>query len=206
VNTATRADFHISTAINGSSATATQQYGVTFAPPSGLTQAAVIISENNSDGTAIGLFTTDNYTTGPQLRWSVSPAGFVNTPAQPFFIGRPANDYSGGGMPTVSPMPTTAIINNGSHFNASTNRFTAPIAGYYKATWGGLQLASTVTSLMVNGVRVHNGNHFPSAVAYISMTQTAIVQLAASDFLTIEQWNGGGYYRDWYLWSVELIG
>ena len=138
-------------------------------------------------------------------RMRIDSGGRVTTPSQPFFLGAPTNDYAGGGMPTGF-IPFTAIHNNGSCYNAGNSRFTAPVSGWYQTTWGGLQLPATVTSLSRNGVRLYNGNHFPSGVAYINMTQTAVVFLNANDYLNIEGWNGGGYYRDWYLWSVSLIG
>lgn len=74
-NTSTKADFHIASSVNGASATATQQYGITFAPSSGLTQAAILIAENGSDGTGIGFFCTNSYGAGPQLRAFISPTG-----------------------------------------------------------------------------------------------------------------------------------
>jgi len=122
------------------------------------------------------------------------------------FMARPTTDYSGGSMPTgVQAM--TVILDPSSSFSAATNAFVAPVAGYYRVTWGGLQLAATVTSLQINGVRQYNGNHYPGGgPGYITMTQTAIVNLAVNNTLQIEGWNGGGYYRDWYLWSVEFIG
>jgi hypothetical protein len=121
------------------------------------------------------------------------------------FLGYPTNDYSTGSMPT-GVMSITALYNNGGHFNASNSRFTAPVAGWYQTTWGGLQLPNTVTSLMINGTRTHNGNHGVFTGNYITMTQTAIRYLNVGDYLNIDQWNGGGYFNGWYLWSVTLLG
>jgi hypothetical protein len=136
---------------------------------------------------------------------NLTTAGRITSPNQPFFMGAPTTDYSSGGMPAAI-IPFNAIYNNGGHFNASNNRFTAPVTGWYRTTWGGLQLPATVTSLQVNGSRVHNGNHFPSATPYITMYTTSIRLLNAGDFLNVEGWNGGGYYNSWYLWTVELVG
>lgn len=135
----------------------------------------------------------------------VDQAGRVSMPYKPMFMGYPTFDYSGGGMPT-GVQSFTANYNNGNCFNPSNSRFTAPIAGWYRTTWGGLQLTSTVTSLRVNGSRAHNGNHWAgSGPAYITMTQTAIRYLNAGDYMDIEGWNGGGYYSGWYIWTVEQI-
>lgn len=68
-------DVHVNTRVAGSNATSTQQYGMSFTNASGATQAAIVCSENQSDGTAIGIFTTNSYATGPQLRAFWDPAG-----------------------------------------------------------------------------------------------------------------------------------
>lgn len=138
-------------------------------------------------------------------RMRLNTSGYLTIPNQPFFMGSPTTDYSGGSMPTQV-MDVTAIFNNGNHFNPATDRFTCPVAGWYRVTWGGLQLASTVTSLQVNGTDFHSGNHYPASVSYITMTQTALRYQSAGDYFTIRQWNGGGYYSGWWLWSVELVG
>ena len=75
LTTSQQADYHIASSVNGSSPTNTQQYGITFSPSGGSTQAGILISENGSDGTAIGFFCTNSYATGPQLRGSFDPAG-----------------------------------------------------------------------------------------------------------------------------------
>jgi hypothetical protein len=137
---------------------------------------------------------------------AIRGTGAVTMPYQPMFLGRPSVDYSSGGMPNAI-IAFTSIHNNGSHFNAANSRFTAPVTGWYLTTWGGLQLAASVTSLMKNGVRLHQGNHYNVATpTYITMTQTAIEYLNAGDYLNVEGWNGGGYYSSWYLWSVTLLG
>jgi hypothetical protein len=137
--------------------------------------------------------------TGP-----ISQKGAVRQTNPIVFMARPTNDYSTGSMPT-GVIPMTTILDPSVSFVSGTNSFVAPVAGYYRVTWGGLQLASTVTSLMVNGARTYQGNHLVTAT-YATLTQTAIVNCSVGTTLQIEGWNGGGYYRDWYLWSVEFIG
>lgn len=147
-------------------------------------------------------------TDGTVLAASINTSGHVTMPSKPLFMGAPTTDYSGGSMPT-GVILFTASINNGSNYNGTNGRFTAPTAGWYRTTWGGLQLAATVTSLQVNGSDVHNGNHFATGTTgtptYVNMTQTTIRYLNAGDYLTIRGWNGGGYYAVWYIWTVELI-
>jgi hypothetical protein len=137
---------------------------------------------------------------------STLSSNVVTMPSQPFFMGQPTTDYSAGSMPTQV-MAVTSLFNNGNHFNGSTNRFTCPVTGWYRVTWGGLQLQPAVTSLQVNGSDVHNGNHWAgTGPSYITMTQTALRYQSVGDYFTIRQWNGGGYFNAWYLWTVELVG
>jgi hypothetical protein len=75
LGTGSQADIHIASSVNGTNASTTQQYGLTFSPSGGSTQAGVIISENGSDGTAIGFFCTNSYAAGPQLRGYIDPNG-----------------------------------------------------------------------------------------------------------------------------------
>lgn len=137
--------------------------------------------------------------TGP-----ITQKGAVRQPGAILFMARPTTDYSTGSMPT-GVILMTVQLDTAAAFNSGTNAFVAPVAGYYRVTWGGLQLPSTVTSLMLNGVQTYNGNHLVGAT-YATLTQTVIVQRNVGDTLQVYGWNGGGYYRDWYEWTVEFIG
>jgi hypothetical protein len=75
LGTGSQADIHIASSVNGTNNSTTQQYGLTFSPSGGSTQSGVIISENGSDGTAIGFFTTDSYAAGPKLSGYIDPYG-----------------------------------------------------------------------------------------------------------------------------------
>lgn len=164
------------------------------------------LSFDNIDSVRIWEPTANTLTvhTASTERMRIDSAGRVTKPSQPFFMGYPTTDYSAGSMPTRT-MDVTAAYNNGNHFNATTDIFTCPITGWYRITWGGLQLPSTVTSLKVNGSRAYSGNHCIGG-SYYTLTQTVLRQLNANDTLEIEQWNGGGYHSAWWLWSVELVG
>jgi hypothetical protein len=192
-------------AVRGSTS-ATDYSGIDFSGNNRTTPTARIAVLSTGSGSSIWFGTSNSYVSGiTNTALKIDNNGRVTTPNQPMFLGQPSVDYSSGGMPT-GVMGITALWNNGSHFNAANSRFTAPVAGWYQTTWGGLQLSSTVTSLMRNGVRLRNGNHGVFTGSYVTMTQTAIEYLSAGDYLNIEQWNGGGYFSSWYLWSVTLLG
>jgi hypothetical protein len=93
LTTSQQADYHIASSVNGSSATNTQQYGITFSPAGGSTQAGILISENGSDGTAIGFFCTNNYGAGPQLRASIDPVGNLTMNGTTFTTNGAVNTY-----------------------------------------------------------------------------------------------------------------
>jgi hypothetical protein len=137
--------------------------------------------------------------TGP-----ITQKGAVRQPGAILFMARPTNDYSTGSMPT-GVIPMTVQLDTAAAFNSGSSAFVAPVVGYYRVTWGGLQLPATVISLQLNGVRAYNGTHVVGGT-YTTMTQTVIVQRNVGDTIQVEGWNGGGYYRDWFEWTVEFIG
>ena len=70
------ADIHLSSTITGN-ATVSQNYGITFAQGSYGTTGAIMFSENNSDGTAIGFYVSNNYSGASQLKVSIEPSGTI---------------------------------------------------------------------------------------------------------------------------------
>lgn len=70
------ADIHLSSTITGN-ATVSQNYGITFAQGSYGTTGAIMFSENNSDGTAIGFYVSNNYGAASQLKVSIEPSGTI---------------------------------------------------------------------------------------------------------------------------------
>ena len=70
------ADIHLSSTITGN-ATVSQNYGITFAQGSYGTTGAIMFSENNSDGTAIGFYVSNNYGASSQLKVSIEPSGTI---------------------------------------------------------------------------------------------------------------------------------
>ena len=75
IGTGTQLDLHISSNTGGSGPATCQQYGITFTNASGQTQGGLVLSENNSDGTGIALYTTDSYAAGPKQSFYVDPVG-----------------------------------------------------------------------------------------------------------------------------------
>ena len=70
------ADIHIGSTVTGN-ATVSKNYGITFAQGSYGTTGAIMFSENNSDGTAIGFYVSNNYGAASQLKVSIEPSGTI---------------------------------------------------------------------------------------------------------------------------------
>lgn len=75
LGTGSQLDIHINSNTGGSAPATCQQYGITFTNASGQTQGGLVLSENNSDGTGIALYTTDSYAAGPKQSFYVDPNG-----------------------------------------------------------------------------------------------------------------------------------
>jgi hypothetical protein len=110
-------------------------------------------------------------------RLIIDNAGRVRMPYQPAFYARRTSGYGSSG---VTPFDDISL-NVGGHFSGT--RFTAPVAGVYYATGSWLPNSSSGA----NGSIQKNGNRV-SANAYNlasdnHATATAIVSLAASDYL-----------------------
>jgi hypothetical protein len=112
LTTSQQADYHIASSINGAGTSNTQQYGLTFSPAGGSTQAGILFSENGTDGTAIGFFNTNNYAAGPQLRASLDPVGNFNTAGTITQNGTAVVTNNGGSW-GISVTGNAATVTNG---------------------------------------------------------------------------------------------
>lgn len=89
------------------------------------------IFTTNSSASVVGALGFYDDTAGA-YRIIIDSAGRVTMPAQPFFYARKTDSQTAGNGTTVN--FGTAVTNIGSHYNTSTNRFTAPITGVYSFT------------------------------------------------------------------------
>ena len=93
------------------------------------------------------------------------------------------------------------VVNQGSVYDSSNGRFTAPIAGIYEFSYSFLK--DQASSANVTFVDVYkNGSQYTSAggrlydenpTDYGNMSQSFLISLAANDYLTL-QLVGGGIY------------
>jgi hypothetical protein len=120
---------------------------------------------------------------------SCDASGRVTMPYQPLLVvGKNNGDVNA----QVSPIPYNDVIYNvGSHWNASTYRFTAPITGYY---FCGIRALGTGTNIEVairrNGSTVVNTRS--NGTSGTSTADSSIVYLTAGDYLDAKVEGSGG--------------
>ena len=131
--------------------------------------------------------------TGNTERLRIDSAGRVTMPYQPVFSARLSSNQTANSGVAILQFASTDI-NQGSHFNTSTYRFTAPVAGKYylnlrqycnpaSGSYVGVYITGTPgTRYAFNSV----GND-------VSVALTWIVYLAAGDYVEGYYYNSGTY-------------
>jgi hypothetical protein len=141
-------------------------------------------------------------------RFKVDSAGRVTMPYQPAFFAYPNTNTSLGANTTLI-LPNTQF-NIGSHYNTSTGRFTAPVAGVYHFSFGAQHNASVNDNIYLD---LHvNGAHYSSAVRAEMFTSStfhvvnasATIYMNASDYATIYMAGTGWGDNTWF--SGHLVG
>jgi len=116
-------------------------------------------------------------------RMRIDSSGRVTMPYQPYFY---AGSTSGGTYISEGVMPYNTVSSNiGGHFNTTTHKFTAPVAGRYLFTVSALNYPSSTSGELfftLNGSTSYYAlMRDNSIVAQQSITGSAILDLAAND-------------------------
>lgn len=206
INKTSVGNFHIVEPVQGESPTSCKIHGTTFATTPGETQAGIVFSENSTDGTAVGIYTTDSYAGGPRLGVSVDPLGRVSTPRQPYIFGSPTNTSNSG-------LANSFFTRSSRNLSWANNRITVPIAGVYLITFNTIstETSSRVDSnIYINGVVALSALSENSAAGFHMKSLSTAIMLAAGDFI---QFNNNNWYNwsvtEWDAWrtaSVVLLG
>lgn len=147
----------------------------------------------------------------------IDSAGRVTMPYQPAFLAQAvASDTTYGNQ--VIPYQGV-IVNRGGHYNSSTSRFTAPVAGVYQFNWSGWHSPATTGTgrlfIQVNGSYVKAAGYPSGYGIHARLGDTAtdddslasvILELNAGDYVHI--YNGDAQVRLFHAQSFSgyLIG
>ena len=136
---------------------------------------------------------------GSTKLWGITEEGYVVNPTLPCFIAT----VSGGGYTNTSGYypASTAILNQGNHYDTSNYRFTVPIDGVYLFTFNALHNNTSSTSrpmFYINGSSTYNSlDHGMSNVdsnGSNSNVTVALIKLVAGDYVQVKSQNGNLYY------------
>ena len=167
--------------------------------------------ETGGDGLTIGLDGDENamiwnrentnlrFATNGTERMTINSSGAVTKPSQPCSFYRTlSNSTTTVNMTNTAEdlVFTIALRDQGSNYNTSNGRFTAPVAGTYAV--GSNILVDYQASTNSRAISIKkNGNHYATIAydhaggAYTGMSGTGIVELAANDYITIHSSQSG---------------
>ena len=145
----------------------------------------------SGDSAASLVFNTNGNSASVTERMRISSAGYITTPAQPAFYA-----YLPGGATTTTTGNyagfNTTRLNRGSHYNTSTGRFTAPIAGVYRFLFAALYRRQSGTSSGEISISINGSNVNTRGLAYVvnniadghtPIVAELIISLSASDYV-----------------------
>ena len=141
------------------------------------------------DGTNLDAY--DNSAGATRMR--IDASGRFTLASQPFFYASltvAQTGYNSSSTGDVVVVYNTTTTNTGSHFNTSTGKFTAPVAGNYIFYASAYASASSFTQnwLVVNGSRI-TGTDWVHASSTMSIGFW-LIRLAANDTVGFHAYNG----------------
>jgi hypothetical protein len=138
------------------------------------------------------------FTTGGAERARIDSAGRMTKPYQPAFsVTRTAGDLAASAIHVGN----TVLLNNGSHYNTTNGRFTAPVTGMY-AFHCYFMASGASSETAIAGQFFKNDVGFGNAVPYTraagqsfqGMAGHVIVPLTANDYVELRNSGSVGWY------------
>ncbi len=152
--------------------------------------------DGSPDGISINGYGGVSICTGSnsrQERFKVDSSGRVTTPNQPMFAVK-NTETANGYTQTYLQSWSTVQVNRGSHWDSSTGRFTAPVAGtYYFAWWVQEESYYGQWGSSINAGFHKNGSEYISFgnggiaddASEAWFTMSALITLSANDYVTL---------------------
>jgi hypothetical protein len=212
---------HLDPAIATDHAGSSITFGASDAGSGQSAQAGIYTASDGTYGTKMYIATTNSYAAGSRTAMSIDhlgnvnfPRGYITSQVPGFNAYHNANAY----VPSSSTVfaHNTVRYNNGGHFNTSTHRFTAPIAGIYHFHFHTIYYGSgsnAHVSLRVNGSGQSGTNtHFSSneGAVWQTVNITTNLDLAENDYVDIMSNSMGGltylHGTTWNEFSGYLVG
>ena len=137
---------------------------------------------NDSAPGSLEFMTTTSGST-PTTKMTISSQGYVTNPTRPYFKANKSGRITGTGVVVWD----TVVYNNGSCYNNSNGRFTAPIAGLY---WFSAKINAYDRCdfwLQKNGTRFERGQYNTDSgnVGWWSNQLTSIVEMTAGQYVEV---------------------
>lgn len=147
----------------------------------GTTGITAPLLQNGNSNVAVAANGNVTISANGAVRMTIDTSGRMLRPNHPAFsAGRTAGNQSA----TQVIVYDSIFTNVGSHYNASTGVFTAPVAGSYFFYWYALNnqnSAATEVVLQVNGTQQADARQFASSNNNNSLSGSMLVNLNAND-------------------------
>ena len=114
----------------------------------------------------------------------IDATGAVTMPNQPAFYAYEGASQDSDTIYTVQ--FTTAATNVGSHYNTSTYRFTAPVAGTYFFSYGWMVSTENCRHHITKNGTVVGENQYSSSTGYSRVEASAVITCAVNDYIEVK--------------------
>lgn len=178
------------------------------------------VGVNTGELSSIGLTIDSNYPfalissdIGTML--NVDTSGRVTFPKQPIISGQIGSIASITGAQKIG-FDDFWLNQGGISYNATTKRFTVPVAGNYRITMNPFAITGQANTRVLIGVNTdtptasgHKGHSYRESATYDTMSLNSIVTLAANDYIVFYLYSGGLYNNTsdrFNQFTIELIG